>query len=584
MKISGYRRILILGVLLLPITHTRSQESVQSVFDRLVQYYRHPQRTPMQVKSVRGKCGLERACELLDNWKRFSDLQQRQLRIALAPAQSQKDRVIGHYHFYYDTSGTDAAQMIDSSFNPIPNSADRYIDSAGVIFNHVWHTEIELLHYSPPPLDDSDGTYHVFVHNLDIGLYGQTDPDPDPIDAGTPPRFKTHIEIDNDYLPSEDYYTYGIPALEVTAAHEFHHAIQFGSYGFWGDQDRYFYEITSTWMEDVVYTDINDYYQYQSNDFSAFSQFGRPDLRFTLSDGSIEYSRSIWGKYIEKRFSRDLMRTTWQFMRQVPSIMAIDRALQTAGSSFREAYLEFAFWNLNTGPQCDTTRYYSEGKNYPTMRLDSALYFPPNGSYYGSVQTAGSGYITFCLNLKPSDSTLCGIGTNHMSAIVSNIDLHDTSTNSDYRVWNAYSDNPQNYTYQVSNTGTTGSKHLSNGLYATLLNVVDIQNWNTQESVPPIINDMAVFPNPYRTGQSPAIWFAFPSIPQQQTADLTIYSSSVQLMFSGSLPVIYARPLEPALRWDGRTSGGSTLPTGIYFYSITIDDQTRTGKFAVIRK
>jgi len=73
-----------------------------------------------------------------------------------------------------------------------------------------------------------------------------------------PERWTSDIDIDNDFIGSK-YNAKGIQALRVTAAHEFHHAIQYG-YGWWGE--RYPYELTSTWMEDVVYTDVNDYYQY----------------------------------------------------------------------------------------------------------------------------------------------------------------------------------------------------------------------------------------------------------------------------------------------------------------------------------
>lgn len=40
----------------------------------------------------------------------------------------------GHFTFYYDTSGTHAIPLIDQMGNGIPD----YIDSAAVIFDHVW--------------------------------------------------------------------------------------------------------------------------------------------------------------------------------------------------------------------------------------------------------------------------------------------------------------------------------------------------------------------------------------------------------------------------------------------------------------
>jgi len=40
-------------------------------------------------------------------------------------------------------------------------------------------------------------------------------------------RWTSYIEIDNDFI---GFYTIGINAARVTAAHEFHHAIQMGNY------------------------------------------------------------------------------------------------------------------------------------------------------------------------------------------------------------------------------------------------------------------------------------------------------------------------------------------------------------------
>lgn len=68
------------------------------------------------------------------------------------------------------------------------------------------------------------------------------------------------MRIDNSYYESS-YYTRGINALKVTLAHEFGHAVQLLSYGLW-DEDIWFYEMTSIWLEEAVFDDVNDYYAY----------------------------------------------------------------------------------------------------------------------------------------------------------------------------------------------------------------------------------------------------------------------------------------------------------------------------------
>ena len=82
--------------------------------------------------------------------------------------------------------------------------------------------------------------------------------------------------MDNDYQEGY-YFVNDLDALRVTAAHEFNHAIQL-SYGVhWDDQnpiDLYFIEMTSTWVEDVVYNDINRYLEYLPILFENFSNNG----------------------------------------------------------------------------------------------------------------------------------------------------------------------------------------------------------------------------------------------------------------------------------------------------------------------
>ena len=54
--------------------------------------------------------------------------------------------------------------------------------------------------------------------------------------------------IDNDFT---SYFSSGINGARVTVAHEFHHSIQGGNYIF-RPEDTFFYEITSTAMEEFV--------------------------------------------------------------------------------------------------------------------------------------------------------------------------------------------------------------------------------------------------------------------------------------------------------------------------------------------
>jgi hypothetical protein len=110
----------------------------------------------------------------------------------------------------------------------------------------------------PVPVNDID----IYLADIgDAGYYGYcvpTDSAPRVRPAGAHDT-SAFCVLDNDYSPSQ--FTRGTPVtnMEVTAAHEFFHAVQF-SYDAW--EDSWFMEATAVWMEDVVFDAINDNTQY----------------------------------------------------------------------------------------------------------------------------------------------------------------------------------------------------------------------------------------------------------------------------------------------------------------------------------
>lgn len=507
------------------------------------------------------KCGLSLTFEILAQWDRLSMRERELLKEALLGPVSQKDRVIGHFRFYYDTTGNDAPTLLDEAFNPIPGTSEAFVDSAGQCFNQAWDFEIGTLGYLQPPLEP-DSTYHVTIRVLGAGLYGETLPELE-IDPGPPPRSRTTIEIDNGFryvYPSSR----GIPGLKVTAAHEFHHAIQIGSYAIW-DADRYFYEITSTWMESMVFPEVHDYFQYLANDAGASSQFSHPETRFTAADGSIEYSRCVWGIFIAKRFSPAVMRRTWETMTQLRSLEALNVALSEVNSSFRSAYIEYAYWNANTGITSDTSAFYSSGRDYPRMALSTALhYIPPKLSVDAHVQPLGSSYMKIYL---PHSTA----GSDSMVVIITNVNTSKS-----------YSDQDQLYSYVVTGQPSAGTRQLSNG-YSVSLVVPDPQNWNSQESVPAVIQNVEAYPDPFMASTQKILKFLLPVRTQEATAGLKIYNSAMEQMFSGDVPVVSFRPLESGLTWDGTDEHGNRIATGIYIFVISVDGRQYVGKFSAIR-
>jgi len=471
---------------------------------------------------------------------------------------TQKSILVGGFRVHYDTTGSDAPGMLDSSYQVIPGTADQYADSVAAIANYCEVVETNILGYLPSPTDGSLGggpEYDIYVASL--GDYGYTTPDTtDKPDGATCSSFVT---VDNSFQWVSPPANKGMPALRVTLAHELHHSIQIGNYGFWWSE-IYFHEITSVWMEDVVFTDVNDYYQYVT---SSEGHFSNPDVPFNTSS-FIMYSRCIWGHYVAKKFGRDAMRRSWEEARSTPPLQAIDLALSGAPyfSSFRSAFAEWSTWNYFTGSRADTVLYYPEGKHYGEVSPLPAQFSPPSTDITGHLQALGSKYYNV------------GSGSITAPYVITSLNLSA-----------AYAGDLSSFQYALtlSSTSSGGSSlHTSYGVFISL-EVPDISNWygavllgGSQLAGP--------FPDPFRPDGYHYLSFPIAS-PASVTGNLSIYTSAMSLLYSGSLTSRYSSLASTQVfEWNGVTNKNILANSGVYIYVIQTQAGVNEGKFAILRK
>jgi len=161
----------------------------------------------------------------------------------------------GRFRIHYTRSGPDEVPSKDSDGNNVPD----YVEETAAAFDSAYSLEVEQLGYKEPVRDGTDGgdeAWDVYVRNLwGTRVYGYTTPERR---TGSGYGYTSFVEIDNDF--EDGYPTKGLDALRITAAHEFFHVIHFSYYGLGGLE--WWMEICSTWMEDVAYTEANDYYHY----------------------------------------------------------------------------------------------------------------------------------------------------------------------------------------------------------------------------------------------------------------------------------------------------------------------------------
>ncbi|MFQ5650868.1 MAG: MXAN_6640 family putative metalloprotease [bacterium] len=268
----------------------------------------------------------------------------------------------GWYRIHYTLQGLDGVSELDGNGDGVPD----YVEQVAAAFDSSHTLEVERLNYRQPPddLGVDGGEYDVYISALARGVYGFTTLE-NAIPSTPQNDVTSFIQIDNDF--NNDHFTTGVPGARVTAAHELFHAIQFGYRDAIVSSEYFYYEVCSSWMEDVVYDDINDYYAsvpgYLSRTDTPFNKYEPPT--------SFNYGAALWNHFlVEKYGDAGLVLRSWQLMQNEAAVLsAIDGSLRDVGSSFEAEFGEFALWNYFTGERADSVRYYSEGHNYTRVRL-----------------------------------------------------------------------------------------------------------------------------------------------------------------------------------------------------------------------
>ena len=340
---------------------------------------------PEQVQNIE-HCGFRAQFELQQHLHELSPEMQSLAKTLLLKPTRQKTYIspYGHFVFHYDTSGLNAISIIDSMGNGVPD----YVDSAAVYFNKSWCIEIDSLGFLPPPdsLGNPVSEYHIYFSELGNGGYGATLFNlTEDIPALPGENYSSYIEVDNNFI-GDRYYTHGYDAMKVTAAHEFNHAVQLG-YRF-DDQGIYFMEMTSTWLEDVVYEDVNDYLGYLPSYFSTMY-----NRKFNSRSG--EYAASLYLHMIEKKYGPKAVVKIWENIVSDATVKALDSYLLQQGSSFAKSQNNYASWLYFTGSRTQADDFFPEAADYPQLHprsgIENAERALPNMSMRHVYLTADSG-------------------------------------------------------------------------------------------------------------------------------------------------------------------------------------------------
>ena len=451
----------------------------------------------------------------------------------------------GHFTLHYDTSGYHAVPPEDIAQNGIPD----YIDSALVIFDHVWDVEINQLGFQPPPASDGSAAenYHIYF-TKSYSYYGWTTPE---LQMSGPPvnTFTSFIEINANFYQTH-FYTGGLNALRVTAAHEFNHAIQLGynlridEYGNY--PDLFFLEMTSTWLEDYVYDEVNDYYQYLKNFIPNIDK-----IKFNAAYSNYEYANSLYLHMLSEKYSAEIVSEIWREIVDKEAIPALNCVLRTHGSSFANSQNGYACWLYFTGERSIAGRYFPEAARYPMLT--------PISSQEDIEKDLGSLQMRHGL-VSVADSLV------FMAKIKSqNHDGRLNHVNDKGVMHSAVRFGGAQSVYKDPESGTPVAV-LSNPTENVIENVVYELK----------LHKPLAGPNPLRVKQSGESMI-FYNVPPR--GKIYIYSLNGR-----HLTTISSRADRRAqVDWDLRDKTGAAIVSGIYIFLVKNDDKESQGKFAVVR-
>ncbi len=288
----------------------------------------------------------------------------------------------GHFLIHYTKTGDDAVlrPTQDSDSDGTPD----YVETLGVIADSVYQRIVVDMAFPAPPSDGfypqgGDDRFDIFLQNLSPSFFGLSYLDSFFV-RGTDSVATSFMLLDNDYSSIPGYENRPYDAIRVTMAHEFFHAVQFGLDVTEEEHPpspalgRYWMEMSAVWMEEQLYDNINDYYNYLPYFYQAPS---RSIQQFSTLYDNHPYGSVVFPIFLTEKFGPGIIRDIWFRCADLGSGPSFLQAAQAAIDSisnheqdWSSVFREFALWNYFTGARASyapNNLGYPEKANYPVI-------------------------------------------------------------------------------------------------------------------------------------------------------------------------------------------------------------------------
>jgi hypothetical protein len=202
----------------------------------------------------------------------------------------------GRFRFEYTVIGTHAVPAADLNNSGVPD----YVERAGIIADESYELMVLQQGFTDFLLPGQPYEFRF----RQINSYGFTQ------SQGATSFIVVHRNFQG-FPPNDDPEGVQIGALKVTIAHEMKHAIQYAASRWSGETGRVdWVEMDATMMEEVVYDEVNDYYNYIRGQAGIF---GNPNRSTPVA-----YDHVTWKLYFYERFGIGFWVDIWDLIRANP--------------------------------------------------------------------------------------------------------------------------------------------------------------------------------------------------------------------------------------------------------------------------
>lgn len=524
-----------------------------------------PERLPAEFRLQKPqiiKCGTPAYIEFNKYRAQLSPETVAEIKSLTSQSNIQADKVYespsGKFKVHYYTAGDSAVASTDTGgVSGVPDYVERVAEAADSSYRH----EVNNLGYGNPI--PAGQFYDIEIVNFDF--YGQT----------ISTNGSTFIQIHNNFIdfpPNTDPEGDVIGAIKVTMAHELKHAIQFVTNNWSGETDLWA-EMDATLMEEVVYDNVNDYYNYLVNSSSIFQN---PQNSFY--PGS--YYHVTWALYFEQKYGPAFWPDVWKRIENDPSGLRFTKAIQNeigSEDSFQHDFIESYLWHLASGPTLSADNYgFEERLEYPDAKINSTVF---NKTKLDSLSLMRFSANFFQVNSDQSPGDLVQI----------NFTRTDTASNQEIGI-GVFTTINGSFDYQIIRIGdrksfTYQTPYLWEDFEQVNIVVANGSEKNTPQSqytieftsteIPETITLSQNYPNPFRPGsQGTAIPFTL-----NGTSRVRIKVYDV----TGRLVATLIDEERSAGSYDDVRFDGSSLASGIYFYQLVTDQKVLSKKMTLIK-